>query len=512
MTGPLFSCLFALLLAVGGLIASDQPVAAGPGPAPAVSVACLEVDGVIDDYRERQFKRQLEAALKTKPTQIVVKLTTDGGHLGAAMEMLRQALKTPRETQLVAFIDNRAYSAGALIAYGMDRIYLTSDAYIGDIGVITISTDGKIEYLPEKIESPVRALLRQAAQHNGWNEAKLQKMTARNQELWQVDLPDGPAWVIADDLPRFLAEHKDLVRKDDKLLRGEATAGFIVLGQDRLLTYTAKEAIDAGMATALVKDLDEVYRLLGTSAAQVQKHEPTRIERIAETLGGFAPLLAALAVLMLILEFKMPSGGLWLIGAGIAFVLFLGCQYFQELAGMPEVLLMLGGVALVLLDIFVLPTGGLLTIGGACALVVGLILAFVPDSIQFQPSAEGWGAALVSGLWNAALALVMVTIGAGALITAMSHGLKIRTLTSEAAVDGTTAGAVEAAAPSLVGHRGTARTLLRPTGYVLVDGRDFPATVGTGELVQPGGAIEVVEARFGELIVRPVAAAAEAKA
>jgi membrane-bound serine protease (ClpP class) len=329
---------------------------------------------------------------------VVVHLTTDGGRLDSAMEMLRKALKTDA-TKLVAYIDNRAYSAGALISYGCDRIYMTADAYIGDIGVITVSAEGKIEYLPEKIESPVRALLRQAAQHNGWDEAKLQKMTARNQDLLRFTLPGGKqAFVIEDDLPKFLADHQGM-RKED---------GVLILGKDRLLTYTAKEAVAEGMATALAKDLDDVYRQLGADPAQVQKFEPTRNERIAETLGGWAPLLAALAVLFLVLEFKMGGNGLFLVLAGIAGALFLFCQFYLDLAGAPELILILVGIAAI----------------------------------------------------------------------------------------------------ALVGRRGTARTMLRPSGFVVIDGQDLAATAANGVMVEAGGAVEVVEARFGELVVRPAPAAA----
>lgn len=512
--GVIRSLLLLSVLLISALHGADRSataaaVAPGPGPGAAPRVAFIPVEGGIDEHRAGQFERALERALAAKPEFIVLKVTTDGGRLDSAMEMLRRELKAGSQgTKLVAFIDNRAYSAGALISYGCSRIYMTSDAYIGDIGVITINKDNQIEYLPEKIESPVRALLRQCAEHNGWDKAKIQKMTARNQELWEVTLEGKPTWVIEDDLPRFLADHPGLAVKDGKMLRGEATVGFVAAAKDRLLTYPAKEAVAAGMATALVKDLDEVYRNLGVEPSQVAGFEPSPQEKVAETLGGWAPLLAALAVLFLILEFKVPSGGLWLIGAGICGVSFLVMQYWLQLAGAPEVILIGLGLVAVILELFVLPTGGIL---GACGLLMvgsGLILAFMPDNLQFDPSAEGWGRALGSALVQSMLSLVIMTVGVVVAIVSLPRTRAMRILASPAAVEATSAGAVEASAASLVGRRLVARTELRPSGYVLVDGRDVAATAEHGVMVEAGAEVVVVESRFGELVVRPAGGAA----
>ena len=489
----LLLCLLCLLPAWS---AEGAVVEAGPQPAAAPTVAFVPIDGVIDDHRAGQFERAMEKALAAKPRFVVVRVATDGGHLGAAMEMLERALKVDESvTELVAFIDNRAYSAGALIAYGHKRIYMTDQAYIGDIGVITIGQDGKIEYLPEKIESPVRALLRQAGQHNGWDQAKLVKMTARNQELYRFDLSDGVRrFVIEDDLPAFIAEHPGLTKEQ----------GVLISGKDRLLTYTAKEAVAEGMATALVKDIDAVYRLLGVEPSAVQKFEPSPNEKLAETLGGWAPLLAGLAVLLLILEFKMPSGGLFLIGAALCGGAFLICQYWLGLSGAPEMILIGLGILAVIAEIFFLPTGGMLAIGGLVAIGAGLVLAFMPNSYQFDTTDTRWGAAIGSALAQSLIALVVLTIGVVLAIASLPKTRAMRVLASQAAVDATAAGEVEAQAPSLVGRRFRARTMLRPSGYIVVEGRDVAATVQHGAMVAEGSEVEVVSAAFGELVVRPV--------
>ena len=198
-------------------------------------IAYIKIDGVIDPHKAAYYRRSMDAAVAAKVDAVVVHLTTPGGRADSAEEITKAALAVPDDGPLtVAFVDRESYSAGSLIAYAHRRVYLTDVATIGNIGVIFQTAEGKIEYGPEKIETVIRTLLRSVAQKNGWNEAKLQKMTARNQELYRFDLAGGPVWVIEDDLGRFLAAHPE-VKSEQKIL---------ILGEDRLLSYTAKEAIE----------------------------------------------------------------------------------------------------------------------------------------------------------------------------------------------------------------------------------------------------------------------------
>ncbi|MCS6970817.1 MAG: NfeD family protein [Planctomycetota bacterium] len=477
--------------------------AGGQGAGGKPLVAFIPIDGAIDDHRAGQFERAVDRALALSPRYIVCRIATDGGALDAAMRMLERILAVGDEdTELIAFIDTRAYSAGALLAYGHRRIYMTDQAYIGDIGVIFVSQDPAepIKYAPEKLESPVRALLRQAGQHNGWDQAKLQKMTARNQELWRFDIDGRQHFVIEDDLPAFLAARPGL-RKED---------GVLILGKDRLLTYTAKEAVAEGMATALVKDLDEVYRLLGVEPSAVQRFLPSRHELIAETLGGWAPLLAGLALLLLLLEFKMPSGGLFLIGAAVCGLLFLVCQYWLDLVGAAEIILIAFGILALITEFFLFPTGGLLLIAGLLAIGGGMIFAFMPDSFQFEIGDERWRGAMGHALIQSLLALTVLTIGAIVAIAALPRTRAMRVLASEAAIDATTAGDLEQQARALIGKRVRTRTMLRPSGFVIIDGRDVPAVAEHGVLVPADSEVEIVGAQLGELVVRPVEAEARA--
>ena len=497
--------LVVLLMCVFTGLFTGSAMAADVEAAPAISspvtaavkpiVAYLPIEGEINPAKAKYFKRALEQAKEKKVTHLLVHLTTPGGQLGAGMDMLNAALDVPKDApRLIAFVDDHSLSAGSMIAYGHDEILVTPKAMLGDIGVITMSSDGKIEYLPEKIETVVRALLRNAAQNRGWNQAKLVKMTARTQDLYRFTLDGKDEFVIQDDLSAWLAAHPG-VSTESKV---------VVLGTDRLLSYTAREAVDAGMATALVNDLDAAYARLGVKAAEVIDLSPSATEEMAWSLASIAPMLAALAILFIFLEFKVPLGGLWLIGAAAAGVGFFVCQFYMDLANYLEVTLIMLGLVLIVVEFLVLPFAGMFAAAGFTLLLTGLILAFMPTTTQFTPSAVGWSDSLTSAMQQASYAMAVVTAGTIALLFALPKLALHTGLADAAAIDGTSAGSVEAAAVSLVGQRGLARTLLRPGGQVDVAGQLFNAVTEQGDFIQAGDAIEVVSARFGELVVKPV--------
>ena len=495
------------------LSAADSTPVSVPTPATATitktsaKVGYIPIEGGIDGTKAAYFKRSLKAAEERGLTHVVVHFTTPGGELGAGMEMLNAALSVPQnKPRLIAFVDDHSLSAGSLVAYGHDEVLVTSKALLGDIGVITQGTDGKIEYLPEKIETVVRSLLRNAAQHRGWDEAKMVKMTARNQELYRFTLPAVPAsaageavpakevFVIQDDLGTWLAAHPD-IKSESKVL---------VLGVDRLLSYTARDAVAQGMATAMVADLDAVYLRLGVTKTDVTDLSPSSTERTAWTLAGIAPLLAALALGLVFLEFKMPMGGMWLVLAAVVGAGFFVCQFYQDLATSIEVVIMVVGLTLILVEVFAFPVGGLLAGSGALMVVIGLVLSFMPTTTQFQPSVDGWGTMAMAAIWQSLTAVIVLTIGTIVMIAALPKMALKTGLADAAAITGTSGGALEAEAATLVGSHGITHTILRPSGQIRIGQRILGAVSRDGGFIAEGAPVEVTGVHYGELVVTAV--------
>ena len=315
-------------LACGLLLgAAGAAHAAGPSPAAADygAVGYVEIDDVIDRFSDRYLARVIERARAENVDTLLVRIDTDGGEVLHARSMFKRVLDLEATgIRTVAFIDFRAISAGALIAYAHEEVYLSETASIGDIGVVFQSPEGEIKYAPEKFETVVRTLLTQAAEQRGWNRGMLLKMTAHKQSLYQVTLPGGAVHhVIEDDLPEFLAGHPGVDRDDTSQV-------FVYRGPDRLLTLTGLEAVKFGMASGNIADLDAMRARLGVSADEVVDLSPRGSERAAWALSRFAPVLAGLAVLFLLFELKTPGVGLW---AGLATLLGAGIPPRPVLAG-----------------------------------------------------------------------------------------------------------------------------------------------------------------------------------
>ena len=129
------------------------PSATGPAPlssSPAPSatdygaVGYVEIDDLIDRYSDRYLARVIELARAEDVDTLLVRIDTDGGEVHHARTMFKRILDLEADgIRTVAFIDFRAISAGALIAYAHEEVYLAETASVGDIGVVFQSPRGR---------------------------------------------------------------------------------------------------------------------------------------------------------------------------------------------------------------------------------------------------------------------------------------------------------------------------------------------------------------------------------
>ena len=468
------------------------------------TVGYVEIDDIIDRFQDRYLARVIELARAENIDTLLVRIDTDGGEVHHARTMFKRILDLEAAgIRTVAFIDFRAISAGALIAYAHEEVYLSETASIGDIGVVFQSPDGEIKYAPEKFETVVRTLLVQAAEQRGWSRGMLLKMTAHKQSLYRVTLPGASVhYVIEDDLPEFLARHPDVDRDDSKQV-------IVYRGPDRLLTLTGLEAVRFGMASGNVADLDAMHERLRVSEHDVVDLSPRGAERAAWALSRFAPALAGLAVLFLLFELKTPGVGLWvglaaLLGAG-----FLLAQYSLDLIENFELLLIVIGIGLVVAEMFTMAGGGLLAALGAATGFTGLVLAFLPNELTFDFDDPVFVDALGDAALGGAMAVGIVAAGTVLAIRYLPRSTALhRRIAMEGAVTATSAGKIEARAGALLGKRGEAAEALHPSGTVRIGEESIRARAEHGAYVAAGAAVEVVSVEFGEVVVRAAAGAA----
>ena len=468
------------------------------------TVGHVEIDDIIDRFSERYLARVIEQARVEDIDTLLVRIDTDGGEVHHARTMFKRILDLEADgIRTVAFIDFRAISAGALIAYAHEEVYLSETASIGDIGVVFQSPEGEIKYAPEKFETVVRTLLTQAAEQRGWNRGMLLKMTAHKQSLYRVTLPGGSVeYVIEDDLPEFLAAHPDVDRDDP-------TQVIVYRGPDRLLTLTGLEAVKFGMASGNVASLDAMHERLGVTVDDVVDLSPRGTERVAWGLSRFAPILAGLAVLFLLFELKTPGVGLWVALAALLGAGFLLAQYSLDLIENFELLLIVIGVGLVAADMFTMAGGGLLAALGAATGLTGLVLAFLPNELEFDLDDPVFVDALTDAAFGGATAVGIVVAGTVLAIRYLPRSTALhRSIAVEDEVTATSAGEIEARTGALLGRRGEAAEALHPSGTVRLGAESIRARAEHGAYVPAGAAVEVVSVEFGEVVVRSVAGTA----
>ncbi len=119
------------------------------------------IDGEIDLGLAPYLSRVVSDAEKDNAEAIIFKINTFGGRVDAATQIKDAIIGTDLLT--IAFINNRAISAGALIALSCKKIIMVPGSSIGAATVV----DQTGEKVGEKYQSYMRSEMRSTAEKNG---------------------------------------------------------------------------------------------------------------------------------------------------------------------------------------------------------------------------------------------------------------------------------------------------------------------------------------------------------
>ena len=169
-----------------------------------------EIDGEIDLGMAPYVSRVVKEANEANADAIIFKINTFGGRVDAATQIKDAILSSNILT--IAFINNRAISAGSLIALSCNKIVMVPGS---SIGAATVVGQGG-EKLSEKYQSYMRSEMRSTAEKNGR----------------RTDIAQG----MVDE--RIVVEG--------------------LVDSTQLITLTTEEAIKYGIADTTVKDLNNV--------------------------------------------------------------------------------------------------------------------------------------------------------------------------------------------------------------------------------------------------------------
>ena len=458
--------IFPLLCA---LVLLAPPAGAAAAPAPDAPVYVIPIRGQIEGALLYVIRRGIAEAEQKNAAAIVLVMDTPGGTLAAASDIVRsiQAAKPPVYT----FVEKDAFSAGAIIALATRRIYMAPGAVIGDALPIMMSPFGSVQEMPEGLEekavSAVSALIRSAAQEAGHDPELAEKMVRRETEF-----------KIGDE---------------------------VICPAGRLLTLTADEAIRPGidgkplLSTGTVRDLDAVRKQLDLRKNLVVEMQITSAEKVARMIAAAAPILMIIGFLGIYIEIKTPGFGLPGVLGAACLALFFWGHHIAGLAGLEDLVIFIVGIALILVEVFLIPGFGFTGVLGIALVLVSLVGAMV----RIVPGGSWlpvWGD-LQEPIFKTGLALVGA--GAGALLLGrfLPQSRLFGRLTLAAANSATAGYTAGPDTTPLVGKTGITLTQLHPAGAARFDGERLDV-VTSGEFIEAGVAVRIVEARGSRLVVQ----------
>ena len=378
-------------------------------------------------------------------------MDTFGGLVDAA-DKIRNTLLDANVTT-ATFIDKNAASAGALISIATDSIYMASGSSIGAATVV----GGDGQQADEKMQSYFRSIMRSTAE-------------SKNRD------------------PR-IAE----AMVDERIeVEGVSEEGS-------LLTLSTSEAVNLGFVNGEATSISDVQEKMGWAGQPVVNMEERWQESILRFLSS--PVLTSLFMMMMLggLYFELQSPGVGFPGAVamIGALMFFAPHFILGLASIWELMFIIAGVTLIIVEIFVLPGFGIPGILGALLLLFGLFSSLVGNVGFSFPELDQLG----GPIWTMAMTLIIGILLIVSLARYLPQNRAFSKLILATSTDTQSGYSSFQEREDITGKEGIALSALRPAGTVLIDDRRFDV-VTEGDFIEKGAKIKVVSSSTSTIKVR----------
>ncbi len=406
------------------------------------NVYLVPIESTVEKGLVSFLNRALNTAEANDADLVIFEVNTPGGAVDAAGEIAKLLTDTPVKT--VAFVNNRALSAGAYISLSADEIYMVPSSTMGSAAVI----DSAGNAADKKAQSYWLAAMATAAEQNGRDPIYAKAMADED-----IDLPQYGA------------------------------------GKGKLLTFTAEQAKKAGYSEGIVSDQAELFKTLGIDATDVSSIEESFPEKLARFLTNpyIIPLLLSIAGIGIVIELFSPG----LIFPGLtgvlALVLFFYGHLVAGITGYEAIALFLIGVVLIIFEFFI--PGGIVGILGFAAIIGSLFLA------------SGNAVHMALSLLIAAAISISVSI-----LLVKVFGKKMKFFKKIILTDSTNTEQGYVSNPNridLLGTEGEALTDLRPSGTVIINDEHVDV-VTEGSFIVKGTTVKVIKVEGPRIVVREI--------
>lgn len=445
----------------------------------------IPVEGMVKGFLFTTLKRRTEEAIADGVKLIVYSIKSDGGEIGAALDMSNYVFNLDPGIRTIAYVEDKAYSAAALFALSCDDLMMKPRSTIGDCQPIMMTSEGP-QVIGEKIQTVLRERFRTYAEVNGYPTLLAQAMVTQEYEVWSLtDLEKNELVTLQRRDFEFLSEDQQKRYRKEKIL---SHAG-------ELLTLNDKEAIDLGFSAATHDTPQDLLESLGYQE-KIRVDAPSSSEGVIDFFDTYTPLFLMVALFCAYLEFKTPGLGIFGSLAAVSIAAYFIGKFYTGQANYLEILLFALGIGLLALEIFVFPGFGICGITGVVVMLVSLVLSmqsFPVTGPEADMDATLHNLYIVCGSFLAAtLAFILLL----ALFPRLHFvpGL----IESDRQPPSPSMGSTDAV--SLVGKHGTAICDLRPVGKVRIDGEVHQVVAAHG-WVESGCQVRVIEQEGNHILV-----------
>ncbi len=461
----LITLLFIVSVAVQGAKAQS-------GPDTTTLVYKVKIDKMIAAPLWRSVKKSFVDADSVNADFMLIHMNTYGGQVDIADSM--RTLILNHHIPVLVFIDNQAISAGALIAISADSIYMRPGASIGAATVV----DQAGTKMPDKYQSFMRGMMRATAEAHG------KKPVVKDGDTTWV-------WHRDPEIAQAMVDPSIVLK------------GIVDTGQ--VLTLTTLEAIKYGFCEGEAETVEDVIAQAGIKNYTIRELKLTGVDRIIMLL--IHPVVSGLLIMLIIggiyFELQSPGVGFPLAAAVFAALLYFAPLYLEGVAENWHLIIFIIGIILVMVEIFAIPGFGVTGVLGVIGIVTGLAFVMIDKLVfRFGPSADGVrevvGAFSIVVL-SAVLSFIVALWLSRKLFAPnrLFGSLALETSVNQA--DGFVSFDMEKLT-ALVGSTGTAHTVLRPSGKVMIGGEVYSAVAETG-FISRGTEIIVRREEQGHLYV-----------
>lgn len=410
----------------------------------------------------RMVTDALRQAEETEARWCILDLNTYGGAVDAA-DSIRSAIMES-SIPVIAFINNQAVSAGALISIACDSIYMKNGSTFGAATVV----DQQGEVLPDKYQSFMRAMMRSTAESHG------KRQVVQDGDTLEV-------WIRDPNIAQAM------------------------VSRDSVLSFTPAEAIANGYCNGAAESIEDVI----AKTIDTSKEKYTVTEHAVSATKGIIyfflnPIIQGLLLMLIIggiyYEFQSPGIGFPLAAAITGIVLYFVPLYLEGFVQNWELIFFFIGLILLAVELFVLPGFGVAGISGCALIIITLAFAMIDNGVVFDgkginplPLVKPFAIVLVS---TASMLFISIFLLSRMFPTRAFSHIALKTNLSSGR-EGYVGVETDKLAP-LVGRDAVVATDLKPQGTVLIDGKTWQAQLNVG-YAQKGEIVEILGHEGGRL-------------